>query len=420
MNKSPQVYKKNYYRRKECRICSSKNLVRFLDLGKHPPSDAFLKKTQLDVPEDYFPLEVHFCENCYLVQLGHVVSPNLLFKNYPYMTSISASMQAHLDLLAVSVTERFNIKPESLVIDIGSNDGTLLKSFKRLKFKTLGVDPSDVANVAKDGGTETLNDYFSNDIAKKIKKEKGPAVVVTGTNVFAHVNNLYDFLNGINTVLDNNGLLVLEFPYLVDLINKIEFDTIYHEHLSYFAIRPLTVLFGKFNMEIFDIQKTSVHGGSIRIFVKKLGSVYSVSNKINEFISLEKNEGLNSIDIYLLFANKVRQLREDLMTLLEDLKSQGKRIVGDGAPAKGNTLLNYCHIGTNILDYIVDMSPLKHGLYTPGTHIPVFPIERIYTDKPDFLLILPWNIKEDIMNQQVEFKLNGGKFIVPIPKPTIY
>lgn len=420
MSYNLQTYKKNFYRRKECRICDSKNLVRFLDFGKHPPSDAFLKKNQLDAPENYFPLEVYFCEDCYLVQLGHVVSPDLLFKNYPYMTSISASMQTHLNQLAKSITERFNIKQGSLVIDIGSNDGTLLKSFKKLRFKTLGVDPSDIASVAQDGRIETLNNYFSNDVAKKIKKEKGPAIIITGTNVFAHVDNLFDFLNGINTVLDNDGFLVLEFPYLVDLINKTEFDTIYHEHLSYFATRPLMVLFEKFNMEIFDIQRLPVHGGSVRIFVKKLGSVYNVSDKIKELFSLEENEKLSSVDTYNIFANRVRQIRKDLIILLKGLKSQGKRIAGDGAPAKGNTLLNYCQIGTDILDYIVEISPLKQGLYTPGTHIPIFPIDRIYTDRPDFLLILPWNIKEDIMQQQAEFKQNGGKFIVPIPKPTIY
>lgn len=286
--------------------------------------------------------------------------------------------------------------------------------------QNLGVDPSDIANVARDGGIETLNDYFSNDVAQKIKKGKGPAIVVIGTNVFAHVDNLYDFLNGVNTVLDNNGFLVLEFPYLIDLINKVEFDTIYHEHLSYFAIRPLTVLFEKFNMEIFDIQRLPVHGGSVRIFVKKLGSVHEVSDKIKDLLSLEENEKFSSIDTYNTFANRVRQLKKDLTTLLKGLKSQGKRIVGDGAPAKGNTLLNYCQIGTDILDYIVEMSPLKQGLYTPGTHIPIFPIDRIYIDRPDFLLILPWNIKEDIMQQQVEFRQNGGKFIVPIPEPTIY
>ncbi|MDO8657183.1 MAG: class I SAM-dependent methyltransferase [Candidatus Levybacteria bacterium] len=417
---SPKIYKNSFYYREECRICSSKKLVEFINLGQHPPSDAFLKESQLNMPENHFPLEVYLCEDCHLVQLGHVVSPNLLYKNYPYMTSISVSMQAHLNKLTESIIERFNIKEGSLVIDIGSNDGTLLKFFKKQGFRTLGVDPSNIAKVAEDDGIETINNFFNIDVAKKIKKEKGSATIITGTNVFAHIDNLFDFLKSVDTVLDSNGFLVLEFPYLVDLINKVEFDTIYHEHLSYFAIKPLTVLFKKFNMSIFDIQRLPVHGGSIRIFVKKLGSAYNISDKISELISLEENEKLSSIETYFTFANRVQEIKKDLTAILKDLKSQKKVIAGDGAPAKGNTLLNYCQIGTDILDYIVEMSPIKHGLYTPGTHIPIFPIDKIYTDKPDFLLILPWNIKEDIMQQQMEFKQNGGKFIVPIPSPIIY
>ena len=411
----------NFKRVNKCRICGSSSLVDFLNLGEHPPSDAFLTKQQLSKPEPKYPLEVCFCESCNLVQLRQEVSPDILFKdNYPYMTSISKSMQSHVKNLVTSATEGFNLKKGSLVVDVGSNDGTLLEYFQDLKMNVLGVDPSNIAEIANDRGVETLKEYFSSEIAKIILNKYGSAQLITGLNVFAHIGDLHDFLKGINIVLDKNGVLILEFPYLIDLIEKVEFDTIYHEHLSYFSIKPLTVLFGLFNMEIFDIIRTSVHGGSIRIFVKKLNSKHITTSKSKEMLALEKEEKLDSIKTYHNFEKRVQKLKIDLVSLLKELKLQGKVIAGDGAPAKGNTLLNYCEIGTDILDYIVEMSPLKHNLYTPGTHIPIYPINKIYSDKPDYLLILPWNIKKDIIQQQSKFAKNGGKFIVPVPRPEVY
>jgi SAM-dependent methyltransferase len=266
-----------------------------LNLGKHPPSDAFLKKEQLGLKESVFPLEVYFCHNCNLVQLKEVVSGDILFRHYPYMTSVSARMKAHLEKLAQNTVKRFALKKTDLVIDIGSNDGTLLKFFKNLGVKTLGVDPSDVAKLSRKNGIETVNDFFNQMTAKKIVEEFGQAKIITGTNVFAHVDNLDDFMRGINTLLDRNGVLILEFPYLIDLLENLEFDTIYHEHLSYFSVTPLIRLFDKFDLKLFDCQRMLVHGGSIRIFVKEAG-LTALSVKVKSLIKLEKQKKQDSIN----------------------------------------------------------------------------------------------------------------------------
>lgn len=406
---------------KNCRICKSQDLHKFLVLGHHPPSDAFLKAEQLNLPETAYPLDVFFCKNCRLVQLGYLVQPEVLFSSdYPYTSSVSNTMPVHFVEFAKDAVETFGLDSNDLVIDIGSNDGTLLKGFKNLGVKTLGVEPVDkIARIAESRGIETINAFWSEKIAKKISQDKGKAKVITGTNVFAHVNDLDEFLNGVKTLLDDNGVLILEFPYLVDLIDKIEFDTIYHEHLSYFAIWPLVILFKRFDLEILDVKQFPVHGGSIRVFIKKSSAKWSITDSVNNLINLENQMKLDDIETYKNFAEKVNRLRKDLVYLLRDLKDQGKKIVGYGAPAKGNTLLNYCKIGTDIIDYIVDKSSLKQGVYTPGAHIPVFPVEKLLEDKPDYVLILPWNFKDEIIKQQEKYKESGGKFIIPIPQPQI-
>lgn len=411
---------KDYYVRDSCRICKSKELVSFLDLGKHPPSDAFLKKSQLSLPEPLFPLEVYLCINCKLVQLKYVVSPDVLFKNdYPYLTSISVRMQKHFNQLTKDIINRFDIDAGELTVDIGGNDGTLLKGFKKYGIDTLCIDPASVALYAQKEGIRVVNEYFTSIVAKKVRGQLGQAKVITGTNVFAHVDNLYDFLNGVNILLKDDGVLVLEFPYLVNLIEETQFDTIYHEHLSYFSLKPLVQLFKMSQMEIFDVVRVSVHGGSVRLFIKKSPAKYKDTGNKNKLLNLERKKRIYSLDTYYKFAENTKELKKQLLKIIKSLKSKSKRIAGDTAPAKGNTLLNYCNIGTDMLDYIAEISPLKQGLYTPGTHIPIYPLERIYEDKPDYLLILAWNIKDDVIRQQKKFKDLGGSFIVPIPKPYI-
>lgn len=406
---------------KNCRICKSQDLHRFLVLGHHPPSDAFLKEEQLNSPETSYPLDVFFCNNCRLVQLGYVVPPEILFPpDYPYTSSVSDTMPIHFAEFVKEAVERFGLNSNALVVDIGSNDGTLLRGFRNLGVRTLGVEPAtNISKIATSRGIETINAFWSKEIVNKIIQEKGKAKIITGTNVFAHVNDLDDFLLGVNTLLDDDGVLIVEFPYLVDLIEKIEFDTIYHEHLSYFSVWPLVILFKRFDLEIFDVKRVPVHGGSIRIFVKRSSAEWPVTNSVKSLIDLENQMKFDIFETYTIFTEKVNNLRKELLNLLKELKDQGKKIVGYGAPAKGNTLLNYCKIGTDMIEFIVDKSPLKQGLYTPGMHIPVFPVEKLLEDIPDYILILPWNFKEEIMKQQEKFKESGGKFIIPVPQPRV-
>lgn len=328
-------------------------------------------------------------------------------------------MRKHFNQLTKDIIKRFDIVSGELAVDIGGNDGTLLKGFKKYGINTLCIDPASVALYAQEKGISVVNDYFTSIVANKVRRQLGQARVITGTNVFAHVDDLYDFLNGVNILLKDDGVLVLEFPYLVNLIEETQFDTIYHEHLSYFSLKPLVQLFKMSKMELFDVIKVSVHGGSVRLFIKKSSAKYKGTGNKNKLLNLEKKKRIYSLNTYYKFAENTENLKKQLLKIIKGLKNEGKRIAGDTAPAKGNTLLNYCNIGPDMLDYIAEISPLKQGLYTPGTHIPIYPLERIYEDKPDYLLILAWNIKDDVIRQQKKFKDLGGSFIVPIPKPCI-
>ena len=406
----------NYKRITNCRVCKEKNLYRFLSLGKMPLANSFLTKKELKKREKKYPLDIYFCKTCGLVQLGVVVSPEIMFKNYVYVSSTSETMRLHFMGLAKDVTSK--IPKGKLIVDIGSNDGTLLKRFKKLKnFRLLGIEPAkNIARIANSDGIETINAFFSRDLAKRISNEKGKADAITATNVFAHVDNLDEFLIGINTLLSEEGVFVIEVPYLINLLENKEFDTIYHEHLSYFSITPLVTLFRRHGMEVEDVKEVGIHGGSIRVFIRKSGKQ---SNNVKNILALEKRKHLYSVSTYNNFSKDVEMVKKRLVSLLKNMKGKKKSIVGYGAPAKGNTLLNYCGIDTKFLEYIVDKSKHKQGLYTPGTHIPVFPPEKILDGKPDYVFILAWNFKDEIIKQQNKYKDKGGKFIIPIPKPTI-
>lgn len=401
----------------ECRVCKGKNLHTFLRLGHHPPSDEFLTENELSEPELSFPLNVVFCKDCSFVQIDYVVDPKILFPaDYPYNSSVSDTLPVHFADFAKQVVQNYGLDSNSLVVDIGSNDGTLLKGFVQAGTKVLGIEPTErIMKIARSRGIETIHSFWGEKVAKEIFGVKGPAKAIVGTNVFAHVHDLDDFLRGVGALLDKDGVFVIESPYLVELVENNEFDTIYHEHLSYLAIRPLTKLFSRFDMEIVDVIPQEIHGGSIRVFVKKKAGKWEAKESVQNFVKIEEEKGYDNIDKYENFAREVDELRTDLLSLLIELKSRGKKIVGYGAAAKGNTLLNYFKIGTDFLDYIVDRSPLKQGTFTPGMHIPVFHPDRIEKDKPDFVLILPWNFKDEIMKQQEKIKGWGGKFIVPIP-----
>ncbi len=409
-----------YKKLKKCRVCRSPNLTNFLYLGLMPSVNNFLTSYQLNDPEPKYPLTVCFCHNCGMVQTREVVDPVVMYKNYVYISSFSKTMADHFEYLAKSLVSRFNLTSNSLVVEMGSNDGTLLKIFKKLGTEVLGVDPAqNLAAIANRDGIETWDTFFDRKTAKKILKEKHQASLVIGTNVFAHINNLDDILQGLNLLLSDDGIFVAEFPYLVDLIQGMQFDTIYHEHLSYFSLKPLIHLFARFDLELFDAERTSVHGGSIIIFVRKKNSGKEISKTLSQLLTLERKLKFDKIETFKQFAKKTEMTKKGLRRVLIWLKQQGKKVVGFGAPAKGNILLNFCGIDDSLLDYLTDNIPYKHGLYSPGTHLQVFPEEKIKENNPDYLLLLPWNFKEEILHKLEDYRKRGGKIIVPIPEVEI-
>ncbi len=399
-----------------CRICKSEKVDKFLSLGKTPLANSFLRKEQLDSKEPYYPLDVYFCRNCCLVQLVDVVPPEILFRDYVYFSGVSGKFIEHCSSLAEKVSKRFSLSPGSLVIDIGGNDGTLLKQFKMRGVRVLNVEPAvNVAEIAEKEGIKTVNEFWNKETARRIRDSSGPAKIITATNVFAHNDNLDDFVGGVYELLAEDGAFIIEAPYLADLMQNSEFDTIYHEHLSYFSVMPLIYLFRKFGMKIFDIERTKIHGGSIRVYVTKDKSA-EAGEAVGELVALEKSLGFDRLETYLTFSAKVESIRKNLVSFLEKLKSDGKKVAGYGAAAKGNTMLNFCKIDTGLLDYIIDKSPHKQGLYTPGMHIPVVKPSKILEDRPDYIVILAWNFADEIMGQEKGYAASGGKFILPIPE----
>jgi SAM-dependent methyltransferase len=409
-----------YHKKNECRICSSNNLELILDLGKQPPSNAFIKKEDLKKFEDKFPLRLYLCKKCYLLQLLDIVDKEILFHKYLYLTSASKPIVNHFKNYAFDVYEEFLKKSKNpLIIEIGSNDGSLLKEFKKLGTNVLGIEPAkNIAKIASEAGITTENTFLNYDIAKKISLEKKASIVI-GNNVFGHVDDLKEFMKCIKILSKKKGIFIFEVPYLVDLIQKLEFDTVYHEHLSYFSLIPLMKLMDEFNLEIFDVKKQKVHGGTIRVFVSEKNN-YKKTVNLKKIIEFEKEFGINEVQTYQKFSENVKELKNQIQKKLLKFKKEGKIIFGYGAPAKGNVLLNYCNIGTEFLDYIIDTTPLKQGLYTPGMHIPVI-MNETHSDNASqqIALLLAWNYKESIINKEKEFLKSGGKFLVPIPIPKI-
>lgn len=407
--------KKEVLKLEVCRACNSKKLLLFLQLGPTPAPNGFLKSFHRHKAEKFYPLDVAFCEDCGLVQLAHVVSPKIMFRNYVYIPSTSETMRNHFASLAKQAVKIANVKAGDMIVDIGSNDGTLLKSFQMLGMKILGVDPAEnLVKKANKEGVNTVCALFTKEVATQIKKDYGQAKIITATNVIAHIHDLHDFFEGIKVLLTDDGFLIAEFPYLVDLIDKVEFDTIYQEHLSYFSITPFEKLLKHHGLHLIDVQRLPIHGGSVRVFVSK--KPQKVSDRVKKIIQLEKNKGMLSAQTYLKFRRKVDRVRHELVQLLWKLRLDNKQIVGYGASAKGNIILNYCRIGPETLDYIVDSIPYKQGKFTPGMHIPIFPESRLLKDKPAYTLLLAWNFADEIIKKQTEYRKRGGKFILAIPK----
>lgn len=401
---------------KNCRICKSTRLYNFLSLGSMPIPNGFLTAKELKNGEYHYPLAASVCQSCWLVQLTHVIPPQFMFKNYLYIPSTSTTLLQHFRNFADQVVTEFSLKRKDFVIDIGSNDGTLLSFFKENEMKVLGVDPaSNLAKVANLKGINTLDDFFTSQVARKIVQQFGVAAIITATNVVAHVHNLHDLCRAVKLLLAENGVFICEFPYLVDLIEKNEFDTIYHEHLSYFSIHPLTELFRQHALRIIDIKRTPIHGGSIRVYVAKKTSTHKPTSLPSLFLKEEKEKKINTLAPYLLFAKRVAKIRQTLVKYLRKLRKEGKKIVGYGASAKGNVLLNYCKISTDLVDYIVDSISYKQDKFTPGTHIPIYPEKRMEKEMPDFALLLAWNFAEEILKKQNKYREKGGRFIITIP-----
>jgi SAM-dependent methyltransferase len=384
-----------------------------------PLANAFLRADQLDQPEPRFPLEVFFCEECGLVQLMHVVHPEILFSNYIYRTGTNQTIAAHNASLADTAVRELGLSGADLVVEIASNDGSLLQCFRDRGVRTLGVEPAgNIAQIAREAGIDTLVEFFDPRSAAGIARQHGLASAVVANNVLAHVDATTEFLAACKSILQPEGSLIIEVPYLVEMLQRLEYDTIYHEHLCYFSVNPLLRLFDGVGLALERIDRVPIHGGSLRLWARHAGHA-GHSQPVRQIAQQEQAAGLAELSRYRDFADRVASHREQLLTMLHGLKREGRSVVGYGAPAKGNTLLCYCGITTELVAYTADRSPLKVGMFTPGTHIPVVPVERIFRDQPDYVLILAWNFADEIMETLRSYHERGGRFILPVPEPRI-
>ena len=399
-----------------CRLCGSSHLRTFVDLGMSPLCESFVPPEQLDTMEPYYPLHVLICEECLLVQLKEYVAPENIFREYAYFSSYSTSWVAHAKAYCESITRRLGLGPDSLVVELASNDGYLLQHFVQAGIPVLGIEPAaNVAQVAIGKGIPTRTDFFGQNLAQELVASGTQADLIVGNNVLAHVPDLNDFVAGMRKLLKPDGVITLEFPHLERLMAENQFDTIYHEHFSYFSFVTIERLAEKHGLKLIDVDKLSTHGGSIRIYLAHVESQYIPSQRVQQLLTREQQLGFRDLATYDAFADQVKRTKHRILSFLIAAKAEGKTICGYGAPGKGNTLLNYCGIGVDFLDFTVDRNPYKHGRYTPGMHIPILPVSAIDDVKPDYVFILPWNLKNEIVDQMRHIGEWGGQFIIPIP-----
>lgn len=401
-------------RRPDCRLCGSRDLELVLKLEPTPPANAFVPTPR---PQQAFPLDVHFCRACHHVQLLDVVDPAVLFEDYVYVSGTSPVFVRHFESYAQELLRRVEPPKGSLVVDIGSNDGTLLGFFQKAGMKVLGIDPAKaIAADATKRGIETLCAFFTPELAGKLREKRGTAAIVTANNVFAHADDLRAIAEGVRELLADDGVFAFEVSYLLDVVEKTLFDTIYHEHVAYHSVEPLAKFLASCGLELFDAQRVDTHGGSLRGYAQKKGGPRKAAGGVERLVLLEHRAGLDKPETFKKFSADIDAKGRELGELLRALKAQGKTIAGFGAPAKATTLMHHFKLGRDLLDFVVDDSPLKQGLLTPGLHLPVVPASTLYSRKPDYALILAWNFAPSIIAKHKAYHEAGGRFIVPLPK----
>jgi len=401
----------------KCRNCGSPAEIEMVDLGMHPLCQDFLSEERVNTYEKFYPLHVFVCDTCWLAQLGEFATPDEIFSEYAYFSSYSDSWLDHARRYAEKMTAELGLTGDSLVLELASNDGYLLRWFKDLGVRVLGVEPAaNVAEAARALGIETIVEFFDRDLAARMKADGVQADLIAANNVLAQVPDLHAFVGGIPEVLAPDGVVTFEFPHLVRLLDENQFDTIYHEHFSYFSLQTAVDIFGRNGLEVFDVERLPTHGGSLRLYLHHADdTTRKVTDRVGEILQEELDYGLQDPDTYRAFGERAAKVKRDLLTVLIDIKERGESVAAYGAAGKGNTLLNYCGIGRDFLDFVADRNPYKIGKYTPGTHIPVLDPKEIAERRPQHILILPWNLKAEIMSQLSYVSEWGADFIVPIP-----
>ncbi len=404
-----------------CRFCATPLEDVFVDLGMSPLCESYVAAEKLGAMEPFYPLQVYVCRECFLVQLEEFVTPEEIFTEYAYFSSYADSWVEHARRYTEMISERLQLGPESFVVEVASNDGYLLQHFVARSVPCLGVEPAaNVAREAEARGVPTRVAFFGRELAERLAAEHGRADLLIANNVLAQVPDLNDFVTGLKALLAPGGVVTLEFPHLLRLMEETQFDTIYHEHFSYFSFGTATRIFAAHGLRLFDVEEIPTHGGSLRVYACHADAARNTVGRPLELLARERAFGLGDLRCYADFAEQVRETKRKLLEFLIDAKRKGARIAGYGAPGKGNTLLNYCGIRSDFLDFTVDRNPYKQGRFLPGTHIPIHPPEKIFEARPDYVLILPWNFKDEIMEQMAAIRSWGGKFVVPIPEVTVY